>query len=144
MSRNHCITKRILMTLTFDLKACETKFNTWHVLTKTNQRVKYESVVINSYRDNERKPFCFVVLQVTHVTLTFDLVSPKSIGVLSLPRPISTWNMKALWYVVLKIMIGNHLVNRQTDCLTDIQTNISKTICPLFFKGGGGIKRFMS
>jgi len=36
-----------------------------------------------------------------------------------------------------KIMSGNHLANRQTDRLT----NISKTICPFFFKGGwGGIK----
>ena len=56
-------------------------FNIGHVLTKTNQRVKYKGSVTNSSQDNERKPF---FTEVTLVTLIFDLVNPKSIGFLSL------------------------------------------------------------
>ena len=38
----------------------------------------------------------YIVLQVTIVTLTFVLVSPKSIGVLTILRAISTLHVKAL------------------------------------------------
>jgi len=82
----------------------------------------------------------FIFTKVTHVTLTFDLVNPKSLGVLSSLRPIKMWHMKALKSKGFKIMIGNHLVYRRTDRHTDIPTDrltgISKTICPLFFEGG--------
>jgi len=52
------------------------------------QVVKYESFVTNSSQDNERKKL-LTFFKVTLVTLTFDLLNPKSIEFLSLPRPIS-------------------------------------------------------
>ena len=61
-----------------------------HVSIKTNQHVKYETYVINSSQDNERKP-CVHFLQVTLETL-----SPKSKGVMALSRTISMWNIIAL------------------------------------------------
>jgi len=58
----------------------------------TNQHVKNENSVINSYRDKERKP-CGIstdrFLQVTLVTLTFDTVITKSIEIMASPTPIS-------------------------------------------------------
>jgi len=62
-----------------------------HVLAKTNPQVKYEISVINSSQENEQKIFliCFsrkyvyFVLQVSLVTLTFDLMNPKAKGVMS-------------------------------------------------------------
>ena len=58
MSRNYCFTKRTLVTITFHLMYLKkSKINTGHVLTKTNQHVKYESPVTNSFQDNDRKPF---------------------------------------------------------------------------------------
>jgi len=50
--------------------------------------VKYESYVINISQDNEQKPWVHY-LQVTLVTLTFNLVNPKSKVVMALPRPES-------------------------------------------------------
>ena len=50
-----------------------------HVSTKTNQQVKYQRFVINSSKDNERKPCLHVVLKMTLVNLAFDLESPTSL-----------------------------------------------------------------
>jgi len=47
------------------------------------------------------------------VTLTFDLKNIKLIGVKPLTRPISIWNKKALWLIVLKIMSRNHCDGRR-------------------------------
>ena len=78
--------------------------NRGHVLTKTKQHVKYESSVINGFQDNMRKLSYFVFTKVTHVTLTFDLVNPKSIGALS---SLSMWNMKAMWSTVFKTVLSS-------------------------------------
>ena len=74
------------VTLTFNLVNPISIGTRWgrhnHVLTKTNQHVKYESSVINSSQNIERKQFFFYFTKMTLrlVTLTFDLVNPKSIG----------------------------------------------------------------
>jgi len=50
----------------------------------TNQHVKNENYVMNSYRDKERKPVGISTdrfLRVTLVTLTFDTVITKSIEI---------------------------------------------------------------
>jgi len=78
------------------------------VLTKTNQHVKYKSFVINSSQDNEQKPCLHYFTNVTVVTLPFDLVNPKSIGVLSSLRPIRTLHMKA------KAVINSSQENERT------------------------------
>jgi len=41
------------------------------------------------------------------VTLTFDLLTPKSIGVFDLIRAITLWSLKALGQRVLKLLSGN-------------------------------------
>jgi len=55
-----------------------------HVSIKTNH-LKYESYVINSPQDNEQTP----CVHLTLVTLTFNLVNPKTKRVQAFPRPIS-------------------------------------------------------
>jgi hypothetical protein len=60
----------------------------------TNQYVKYEDFVINSFQDNQWKPCGLQTAKLIDqptlamtlkapVTLTFDLVTPKSIGVIN-------------------------------------------------------------
>jgi len=51
---------------------------------------------------------CLHFSQVTIVTLTFNLVNPKSKRVISSPRPIRMWNAIALRHIVLKKMNGNY------------------------------------
>jgi len=62
------------------------------------------------------------------VTLTIDLVNPKSIGFLS----------SRVKYESLVINRSETIwsTNGRTDGQTDPLTDISKTICPLFFEGG--------
>ena len=63
----------------------------------------------------------------TLVTLTFDLVNPKSIGFLSLPRPISM-HVKYESSVINSFQDNglNHLVNRRTDGSTDLLTLVKQ------------------
>ena len=75
----------------FTLWSSEPKINKGLVRTNTNQNITYESSVINSNQENERKPFF------TKVTLTFNQKNLQSIEVKPSPRPISMWNMKPLW-----------------------------------------------
>jgi len=65
-----------------------------HVIAKTNQHVKYESSVVDSYADNERKHF--YLSNVSLLILLFDPVDPKSMEFLFLPTPFSMLNIKAL------------------------------------------------
>ena len=55
------------------------------------------------------------------VTLTLDLVIPISIGVIYCPRPIHMWSIKPIGHSVLKLLIRNELVYRQTDSPTNMQ-----------------------
>jgi len=89
-----------------DLWPSEPKINKGLVLTKTNQHITYESSMINNSQENEWTPF---FTKVTLVTLTFDLKNIKSIRVKPLTWLISMWNIKPLWWTVLKIMNRNHV-----------------------------------
>jgi len=72
------------------LSPSELKIKKGNVPTNTNLHVKYKTSVINS--SQEQKPCS----KVTIVTLTIDLLNPKSKGVLSSLRAISILHMKAL------------------------------------------------
>jgi len=64
-----------------DLWLREPKTNRCHVLTKSNQYVKYETIVINSPQYNKRNQFLWETKIVAFVTLTLDLVNTTSISV---------------------------------------------------------------
>ena len=97
-------TKVTHVTLTFDL------VNLKRPLRCVINKVMWSEIsVINSSQDNEGRS-CLHFLQVTLVTLTLNRVNPRSIGVMSLPRPISVWTMIALWQVVLKKMSKNYVL----------------------------------
>ena len=86
-------------------------------------------------KDNNQKQYIFLT-KATHVTFIFELEISKSIKVLSLPRPISMGKYERPVINSFKIIIGNYFVYGRTDGPTDIPTDISKTIRPLFFEGG--------
>ena len=66
------------------------------------------------------------------VTLTFDLVTSKSIGVICESWSMYLWSFMILGKIVLGLSSGNHLVDRHMD----IRTDMCKTINLLFFGGG--------
>ena len=57
------------------------------------------------------------------VTLTFDLLTPKCIGIFLSPSCIYVWNMKAVRWKLLKLSCQNQSVDRQTDRQTDWRTD---------------------
>ena len=80
-----------------DLWLSELKNIRDRVLTKTNQHVKYESSLKQLFsRYDVKIMLTLFVTKITIVTLTFDLVNPKSIGVLPSLRAISTLHMTAV------------------------------------------------
>ena len=64
-----------------------------------------------------------------HVSLTFDPVTPKSIGFLCYPGRTCVWgpSLRKVGQVVLQLLIGNKKV-------TDGRIDMCKAICPLFFE----------
>ena len=73
-----------------------------------------------------------ILLFLVTVTLTFDLVTSKSIGVICQSWSMYLWSFLILGLSVLELSSGNHLVDGRTYW----QTDMYKTIYPLFFKGG--------
>lgn len=70
------------------------------------------------------------------MTLTFDLVTSKTIGFFTSTRPITILNLKALGQTVFKIMSGNHVGGR---------TDRAKTIClPKIFFWGDIITNYLA
>ena len=70
-------------------------------------------------------------LRVT-VTLTFDLLTPKSIGVFYSIRAITLWSLKALGQRVLELLSGNEVwqTDRRTDGQTDRRTRQKQYVSP--------------
>ena len=66
--------------------------------------------------------------------VTFDPVTPKSIGFLCCPRQVCGPSLRKVGQGILELFIGNEKV---IDGRTDLPTDMSKAICPLFFEGGG-------
>ena len=73
------------------------------------------------------------------LTLTFDLQTWKSIGIIYLPRIIYLPSLKLLGQSILELSVAQGygiLTYRPTYLPTDIPTDRCKAICPSFFKGG--------
>ena len=70
------------------------------------------------------------------VTLTFDLLTPISIGVFYSIRAITLWSMKALGHKVLKLLSGNEVwqTDWRTDGQMDRRTRQKQYVSP---RGGG-------
>ena len=49
------------------------------------------------------------------MTLTFDLLTSKSIGVIYYLRPIHMWSLKTIGQCVLKLLVGNHFCDVDDD-----------------------------
>jgi len=65
------------------------------------------------------------------VTLTFDLVTSKTLGVFYVSWPTTTPSLKILGHTVLQLLIGNY---RSTN--RPINQHVQSNISPLFQKGG--------
>ena len=81
------------------------------------------------------------------LTLTFDLLTWKSIGIIYLPRTIYLPSLKLLGQIILELSVAQGYgiptyrptdipTDIPTDRHTDIPTDRCKAICPSFFKGG--------
>jgi len=70
-----------------------------------------------------------VLTHLTPMTLTFDPVTSKSIGFICCPGRMFGQCLRKVGQGILELLIGNEKV-------TDIQTDMSKAIFFLFFKGG--------
>ena len=71
-----------------------------------------------------------LLAHLTLVTLTFETVTPKSIGFLRCLVQMCGPSLRKVGQGVLELLIGNERL--QTDRLSDM----CKAICPLFFEGG--------
>ena len=75
-----------------------------------------------------------VLEHLTLMTLTFNPVSPKFIGFIYFPGHMCRPSLRKVGLGILELLIKNERL--QTDRPTDRQTEMYKSICPLFFKGG--------
>jgi len=73
------------------------------LLNKGYHPMKFEGSGLKGTQVIERKRFSLLVT----VTLTFDLLTPKSIGVFYWIRAITLWSLKALGQRVLELLSGN-------------------------------------
>ena len=68
-----------------------------------------------------------------HLTLvTFDPVTPRSMGFICYPEWMCGSSLKKVGQGVLELLIGNEIGYRRPDR----PTNTCKAICPLFFEVG--------
>ena len=73
------------------------------------------------------------------LTLTFDLLTWKSIGIIYSPRTIYLPSLKLWGKAFLSYQLHKVKGYRHTDRPTDIPTDMCKAICPSFFKGGNNM-----
>ena len=86
-----------------DLWHTDPKINRTIFLNKGYNPMKFQGSGLKGTQVIERKLFS---LRVT-VTLTFDLLTPKSKGVFYLIRAITLWSLKAMGQRVLELLSGN-------------------------------------
>jgi len=80
------------------------KINRGFLLNQGYHPMKFERLWVKGYSSYSAETD--FILRVT-VTLTFDLLTPKSIGVFYLIRAITLWSLNALGQRVLKLLSGN-------------------------------------
>ena len=113
-----------------DLWTCDLKINRDHLLIEGNPCTNFGIDLVKGSKDIERTTQC---TEKSDLTLTFEHVTWKSIGIIYSLRTTPAPSLVLLKWRGQKILSGQHLVYRPTDLPTDN----CKTICPLF---QGGIK----
>ena len=119
------------MTFDLDLWPTDLKINRDHLLTKDFLPTKFEasgakrSWVISCTRWSKLA---------WPLTLTFDLLTWKSIGIIYSPRTIYLPSLKLLGQSVIELSVAQGF--RDTDIQTDRPTDRCKAISPPFSKGG--------
>ena len=103
-----------------DLWSTEPEINRVLLLNKGYHPMKFEG-------SGSKRTWVIVFTLWVTVTLTFDLLTSKSIGVFYSIRATTLWSLKALGQRVLELLSGN--VVWQTDRQPDGQTDKAKTIC---------------
>ena len=119
----------VKMTLTF--KNSEPKFNSVHLLSKCNAKVKYQTN--RSFVDK-----LLIGNDFSHLLWQWPWPWPSdpiSIGVIYCPRPMHMWSIKPIRQFDDELLIGNELVYRKKDRQTDPPTDIQQNYIPLFFVG---------
>ena len=112
--------------------------NRGHLVVRTNHH-KFKDSRPNRLAVIDRKWF----YNWRSVTLTFDLVTSKTIGVIFVSWPTTAASLKILDQTVHQLLIRNHLIYRQTYRQTDQPIDMCEAIYPNFFQKGG-IKSFYS
>jgi len=118
------------------------KINRVLLLNKGYHPMKFEGSGTNGIGVIERK--MFFTLRVT-VTLTFDLLTPKSNGFFNWIWAITIWSLKALAQRVLKLLSGNGFHSSghceldlwPTDPKINSGLSLNKGYHPMKFEGSG-------
>jgi hypothetical protein len=108
----YCIRFSIGETMEILYNVLISSYEVWILWAKWNLRYAPETV------------FSFKVI----VTLTFDLVTPKSIGVFYPILATILWSLNIVGQMELKLCSGNQIADERTD------TCRYNTICPKFFR----------
>ena len=87
--------------------------------------MKYEICTLKTTQVIVSEPKCW---QSSVLTLTFDLLTSKCIGIFLSPSCIYVWNMKAVPWKLLKLSCQNQSVDRQTKFSCDLDLLTSKCI----------------
>ena len=111
-----------------DLWTCDLKINRDHLLIEGNPCTKFGIDQVNGSKDIERTTQW---AEKSGLTLTFEHVTWKSIGIIYSLRATSAPSLVLIKWRGQKILRGHHLVYRPTD----IPTDSCKTLCPLFKEG---------
>ena len=127
--------------MTFDLWPSDLKTNGDHLLTKDYIPTKFEA----SWAKRSRVISCTRWSKLAWpLTLTFDRLTLKSIGIIYSPRTIYLASLKLLGQSVIELSVAQgegrptyRPTDRRTDRPTDRQTDMCKAIYPAFSKGGG-------
>jgi len=99
-----------------DLWHSDLKMYRGHLLTMTNLPTKYHDCHSETFQDIERMyGFCII----STVTLTFDPVTSKCIGVICWPWPIFQPSSMTVTQKLFKILSGHDVANGRTYRQTD-------------------------
>ena len=119
---SYCVCPKMLTMFSCDLDLWpfDPKMYTYRPPAIVHLCMRYEICMLKTTQLIVSEPKCW---QSSVVTLTFDLLTPKCIGILLSPSCIYVWNMKSVRWKRLKVSCQNQSVDRQTDGQTDGRTD---------------------